>query len=73
MNWSVYVDGGNYSVSVREGIAVLNGKASDWKEVQQVVKKAFQGGARKVMTNLTLEQGRPVKHEFEYRDIRLGL
>ncbi|GJL79320.1 MAG: hypothetical protein NPINA01_23090 [Nitrospinaceae bacterium] len=73
ISWSLFVNGENILVSVENGAADLSGKVFDWKGVHRAVEKGFQGGAKIVKTDLTLDNGEVAKAEFNYRDIRVGL
>lgn len=53
--WSVFVDGDDIVVTVEDGVATLSGVVEDWQEYKAAVDNAFDGGARKVRSNLQVE------------------
>lgn len=52
--WSVFVDGDDIHVDVKNGVAVLNGKVDSWAEKSAAVENAFEGGAKMVLNLLKI-------------------
>jgi osmotically-inducible protein OsmY len=53
--WSILVDGDDIMVTVEDGVATLSGIVDNWQEYKAAVDNAFDGGARKVRSNLQVE------------------
>jgi osmotically-inducible protein OsmY len=68
--WSTLVDAGDISVSVQNGTATLSGTVDEWREYKAVIDNAFEGGARRVESNIRIA-GQPdwkPPHHFLYED-----
>ncbi|MBD3421060.1 MAG: BON domain-containing protein [Chitinivibrionales bacterium] len=52
--WSGYVNEDDVKVSVKEGLAILEGEVNSWTEYHAAVNNAFNGGARAVQSKLQL-------------------
>ena len=63
--WSPYVDSERLTVSVADGRAVLKGRVANRFVARIAVQNAFQGGARSVRTQLTLNDGSILAEIFE--------
>jgi osmotically-inducible protein OsmY len=55
LSWSVFVDEADVDVSVDNGIATLEGEVDSITELDAAIKDAFDGGARRVVNRLTIE------------------
>lgn len=53
--WSIVIDDDDIMISVEDGVADLSGVVDDWQEYNAAVENAFDGGARKVRSNLQVE------------------
>lgn len=53
--WSYFVDSDDISVSVENGVATLKGTVDSWQELNAAINNAFEGGARKVESELTVK------------------
>lgn len=53
--WSPFVDSDSISVSVDDGQVTLQGNVESWQELRLAIKNAYEGGARKVVNKLTVE------------------
>lgn len=70
--WSPFVDSDSISVSVDDGQVTLEGTVGSWQEWRLATKNAYEGGARKVVNKLTVEnfnkreifgkKGKPFSH-----------
>jgi osmotically-inducible protein OsmY len=63
--WSPYVDSDRLTVTVKNGRATLKGRAADRFVASIAVQNAFEGGARSVRTNLTLNDGSVLANIYE--------
>jgi osmotically-inducible protein OsmY len=52
--WSPFVDADDISVFVSDGVVTLSGTVDSWSEYDDAEKNAFQGGAKDVVNNLTV-------------------
>jgi osmotically-inducible protein OsmY len=50
--WSPYVDSDQIQVSVQNGTVTLSGQADDWDAMRAAVKNAFDGGAKRVKSQI---------------------
>lgn len=57
LEWSVFVDQSDISVSVDDGIVTLTGMVDSWSEYDEAEKNAFQGGAKDVINHLDVNYG----------------
>lgn len=57
MWWSPFVDGNEVVVTVRDGVATLNGFVDTPEEVRAASENALEGGARMVINNLKVRPG----------------
>ena len=57
--WSFVVDEDDVGVQVSNGTAILSGEVASRYEAQAAVKNAFEGGARSVENNITIQTGYP--------------
>jgi osmotically-inducible protein OsmY len=55
--WSPYVDSGEITVSVKDGVATLRGLVDDWAEQRTAIENAYEGGALSVRDELTVKAG----------------
>ena len=53
--WSPFVDAEDVSVSVDDGLVTLSGTVDSWSESDDAEKNAYQGGAKDVLNNLTVD------------------
>ncbi len=53
--WSPFVDGGDISVSVDDGVVTLRGTVSGSRELRAAKENAFEGGARSVRSRLKIK------------------
>ena len=54
--WSPYVDSDKINVSVQNGTVTLSGQADDWDAMRAAVKNAFDGGAKRVRSQIQYGQ-----------------
>ena len=54
--WSPFVDGGDITVEVDEGVATLTGEVDDWAELTAASENAWEGGAFNVINKLDVKQ-----------------
>lgn len=54
--WSPYVDSDKINVSVQNGTVTLSGRADDWDAMRAAVKNAFDGGAKRVRSQIQYGQ-----------------
>jgi hypothetical protein len=59
--WSSLVDSDDISVSVEDGAATIKGDVDNLKEYREVIKDAFEGGARAVKSRLKIDD-----YDFKY-------
>ena len=52
--WSIFVDGGDIQIDVREGVARLTGEVDSREEWLSAMENAYEGGARKVENQLVI-------------------
>lgn len=52
--WSPFVSGGDITVTVENGVATLTGQVASWSEVSAATENALDGGARRVINELTV-------------------
>lgn len=52
--WSPFVDGDEIDVAVDNGVATLTGSVNDWSEYSAATENAWEGGARGVNNELTV-------------------
>jgi osmotically-inducible protein OsmY len=52
--WSPFVDEDQVNVSVFDGVVTLNGNVETWSERQAAEDNAYEGGAKKVINNLSV-------------------
>jgi osmotically-inducible protein OsmY len=52
--WSPFVDEDQVNVTVFDGVVTLNGNVETWSERKTAEDNAFEGGAKKVINNLTV-------------------
>jgi osmotically-inducible protein OsmY len=57
LEWSVFVDDNDISVSVDDGIVTLSGTVDSWSEKDDAEKNAYQGGAKDVENYLVVDYG----------------
>ena len=57
MWWSPFVDADEVVVTVRDGVATLNGFVDTWSERPAAPENAFVGGARRVINELKVRSG----------------
>jgi len=50
--WSPFVDSGEVTVTVRDGVAILTGVVDDWDESRVATENAYEGGACNVRNHL---------------------
>jgi len=55
--WSPFVDSDDITVSVKEGVATLNGTVDSWSEWRAATENAYEGGAIWVDNDLTVQAG----------------
>jgi osmotically-inducible protein OsmY len=55
LTWSVYVNEDDIEVSVNDGIVKLNGEVDNFGEYNSAEKNAYEGGAKDVVNNLTVD------------------
>jgi osmotically-inducible protein OsmY len=55
--WSPFVDSGDVTVTVDDGVATLTGAVETWDERQAATENAYEGGAVAVDNDLTVEYG----------------
>jgi osmotically-inducible protein OsmY len=67
--WSIFVDGDDIAVSVKNGKAKLKGSVDDWGEYYAAVDNAFEGGALSVETNLDIEEYGTVHGNYSFPPI----
>jgi osmotically-inducible protein OsmY len=53
--WSPFVDSEDMSVKVKNGMVTLQGMADSWWEEEMAVRNAYEGGARHVESQLTIQ------------------
>jgi osmotically-inducible protein OsmY len=53
--WSYFVDSNDISVSVENGVVTLIGTVDSWQELNAAINNAFEGGARKVESQLKVK------------------
>ncbi len=54
--WSPYVDSDKIQVSVQNGVATLSGQADDWDGMRAAVKNAYDGGAKRVRSQIQFNE-----------------
>jgi osmotically-inducible protein OsmY len=54
--WSPFVDSDNIEVSVQNGTVTLSGQVEDWDAEKAAIKNAFDGGAKRVRSQLQVQQ-----------------
>ena len=52
--WSPFVDEDQVNVTVFNGVVTLNGNVETWSERKSAEDNAYEGGAKKVINNLTV-------------------
>lgn len=57
MFWSPFVDSTKVTVVVKDGVTTLTGAVEDWSESQAATENAIEGGATRVVNNLTVRYG----------------
>ncbi len=55
--WSVFVNSDEIDATVDRGVATLTGKADSWQEVNAAIANAFEAGARKVESRISVYEG----------------
>jgi osmotically-inducible protein OsmY len=55
LSWSPFVNSDQVGVSVRNGVATLNGTVEDWREYNLAKAEALQGGALMVINDLVVK------------------
>jgi osmotically-inducible protein OsmY len=53
--WSYFVDSDDITVSVKNGVVTLIGTVDSWQELNAAINNAFEGGARKVESQLKVK------------------
>lgn len=54
--WSPFVSADKVAVTVENGVATLRGQVGSWSEVQAATHNALEGGARRVVNELTVAE-----------------
>lgn len=54
--WSPFVSADKVAVTVENGVATLRGQVGSWSEVQAATDNALEGGARRVVNELTVSE-----------------
>jgi len=68
LSWSIFVDDDDISVSVENGIATLEGEVDSITELDSAIKDAFDGGARRVVNRLTIDESPDYYPDLYFRD-----
>lgn len=66
--WSIFVDAEDIDVSVDNGIATLEGEVDSITELDAALKDAFDGGARRVVNRLSIEDYPDYYPDLFFRD-----
>jgi osmotically-inducible protein OsmY len=69
-NWSVFVGEEDIDVSVQNGVATLEGEVDSMMELDQAIKDAFDGGARRVINRLDIDDQPDYYKDLYFRDYR---
>jgi len=57
--WSLFVDSDDINVTVDDGVATLKGEVSTWSEQDAAIANAYEGGAKRVISELDIEYAPP--------------
>jgi osmotically-inducible protein OsmY len=57
--WSVFVYSDEIEVTVDDGVATLSGKVSSWNEQNAAIANAYEGGAKRVISELDIDYSPP--------------
>jgi len=68
LSWSVFVDEEEIDVSVDNAIAMLEGEVDSIAELDAAIKDAFDGGARRVVNRLTIDEYPDYYPDIYFRD-----
>ncbi len=52
--WSPFVDGGDITITVEDGVATLSGEVDSWREQSSAIDNAYQAGAMSVKSELKI-------------------
>ena len=66
--WSIFVDAEEIDVSVDNGIATLEGEVDSVLDLDAALKDAFDGGARRVVNRISIEDYPDYYPDFYFRD-----
>jgi len=69
-NRSVFVGEEDIEVSVQNGVATLEGEVDSMMELDQAIKDAFDGGARRVINRLDTDDQPDYYKDLYFRDYR---
>lgn len=63
--WSPFVDGGDITVDVDEGVVTLTGEVDDWAELTAASENAWEGGAINVINKLNVKRTAPGRADHQ--------